>query len=65
MSLKILKLNLHHYKSLPLKWRIQDFSDRWGRGQPIILAIFFAENCMKLENFGPSALTVPLHPPMF
>ena len=51
------------------QWRIQDFP-RGGAPTPKIAIIFhiFAENCMKMKEFGPqgrrASLAPPLDPPM-
>ena len=53
-----------------LQWRIQDFP-KGGAPTPKIAIIFqnFAENCMKMKEFGPlggrASLAAPLDPPMF
>ena len=52
-----------------LQWRIQDFP-QGGAPTPKIANIFqiFAENCMKMKEFGPrggrASLAPPLDPPM-
>ena len=51
------------------QWRIQDFPEG---GAPIpklgLFCKFFAENCMKMKEFGPrrgcTSVTPPLDPPM-
>ena len=51
------------------QWRIQDFPEG---GAPIpklgLFCKFFAENCMKMKEFGPpggrASLAPPLDPPM-
>ena len=50
------------------QWRIQDFPQEGGP-TPKIAIIFqiFAENCMKMKEFGPpggASLVPPLDPPM-
>ena len=51
------------------QWRIQDFP-QGGAPTPKIAIIFqfFAENCMKMKEFGPpggrASLAPPLDPPM-
>ena len=50
------------------QWRIQDFP-QGGAPTPKIAFIFqiFAENCMKMKEFGPrggASLAPPLDPPM-
>ena len=48
----------------PIQWRIQDFPEGSGRQfpnwvcQPIILQLF-AENCMKIHEFGPGGVRDP------
>ena len=47
------------------QWRIQDFP-QWGAPTPKIAIIFhiFAENCMKMKEFGPQGGRVSLVPPL-
>ena len=53
-----------------MQWQIQDFPEE-GAPTPksgIIFHFFFAENCMKMKEFGPPGgrayLAPPLDPPM-
>ena len=54
----------------PIQWQIQDFSE--GRRQLAkvgMLTYYFAENCMKMKEFGPpgsggASLAPPLDPPL-
>ena len=37
-----------------MQWRIQDFPEGGGpTPKSVIIFIFFAENCMKMKEFGP------------
>ena len=36
----------------PLQWRIQDFPERGAPTPKVGANLFFAENCMKMEEFG-------------
>ena len=47
-----------------MRWRIQDFP-KGGAPTPksAIIFNFFAENCMKMKEFGPPGGARPWHPP--
>ena len=59
---------IHHcIRHVEIQWRIQDFP--WGGGgapTPKIAIIFhiFAENCMKMKEFGPPGGVRPWRPPL-
>ena len=45
--------------SLPYQWRIKDYSEGGGANSKIgcaniLFCKFFAENCMKMKEFGPN-----------
>ena len=50
--------------SIRVQWRIQDFP-QGGAPTPKIAIIFqiFAENCMKMKEFGPPGARIPGTPP--
>ena len=49
-----------------IQWRIQDFPQGGGAPTPksAIIFQFFAENCMKMKEFGPPGGRVPGAPPL-
>ena len=60
---KGLKNVVKNKKDHSLQWRIQDFPEGGGVNsqRPIILQIFFAENCMKMKEFGTPGDMCPWH----
>ena len=47
-----------------LQWRIQDFPKRGAQTPNLeLLCKFFAENCMKMKEFGPPGGRIPGDPP--
>ena len=65
--------NFHHHHSRCIRleesqqWRIQDFPEGAPNPKVGVLTYFFAENCMKMKEFGPRGRASPgspLDPPL-
>ena len=60
IEIKFIRSNKFQVCKTSLQWRIQDFP-QGGAPTPKIAIIFqiFAENCMKMKEFGPPGARVP------
>ena len=61
-----MNIQRRHTDVLVLQWRIQDFPRGGGAPTPksAIIFQFFAENCMKMKEFGPGGGARPWRPPL-
>ena len=66
VSVKMLYIVIQRWSRF--QWRIQDFPEAGAQtAKSAIIFHFFAENCMKMKEFGPpsdTSLAPPLDPPM-